>query len=81
MNQQIFMQMQQGMNPFDPTQSLQKQPAFKGKQKTGTGKNDSSGGGPDASNRVDNIIASKTNLSNKTSKPSAGGGGKLRTGG
>jgi hypothetical protein len=79
LNQEIFMQMQAGQNPFDPSQSLQKQPAFKGKKKTGTAQNDSSGGGPDASQRVDNIIAGKTNLSSKTSKPTAGGNRSLRT--
>jgi hypothetical protein len=82
MNQEIFMQMQQGLNPFDPTQSLQKQPAFKtpgGKAKKGQGKDDS--GGPDASNRVDSIIAGKTNLASKTSKPTAGGNRSLRTAG
>jgi|SRR5215212_1883763 len=81
LNQEIFMQMQAGQNPFDPSQSLQKQPGFKGKRKTGTGQNDAKSGGPDASQRVDNIIAGKTNLSSKTSKPSAGGNRSLRTAG
>lgn len=79
MNQEIFMQMQAGQNPFDPSQSLSKQPAFKGKKKSGAANNDNSGGGPDASQRVDNIIAGKTNLSNKTSKPTAGTNRSLRT--
>lgn len=78
MNQQIFMQLQQGANPFDPTQSLQKQPAFKRSNKAGKPKS-SDAGGPDASNRTDQIIANKTNLSNKSSKPSAGNNRSLRT--
>ena len=78
-NQEIFMQLQQGQNPFDPSQpSLAKQPAFKRSNKTGKAKKDEAGG-PDASSRVDQIIAGKTNLSSKTSKPTAGGGNKLRT--
>jgi hypothetical protein len=79
MNQQIFMQLQQGQNPFDPSQGLNKQPALKGKRGAATKKD--SQGGPDASSRVDQIIAGKTNLSSKTSKPTAGGNTSLRTAG
>jgi hypothetical protein len=78
MNQDIFMQLQQGGNPFDPSQALNKQPAFKHSNKAGKSAKDSAGG-PDASNRVDQIIKGKTDLSSKTSKPSAGGNRSLRT--
>lgn len=77
MNQDIFMQLQQGANPFDPSQSLAKQPALKGKKGTATKKD--SQGGPDASSRVDSIIQGKMNLANKTSKPAAGSSKQLRT--
>jgi hypothetical protein len=82
-NQAIFEQMQQGMNPFDPNQSLQNQPGFKNKQQQPNNNNNSqdnnSNSGPDASKRVDNIIANKTQIANKSSKPSAGGNRSLRT--
>ena len=78
MNQNIFMQLQQGGNPFDPSQALNKQPAFKHSNKAGK-PSSSDSGGPDASNRTDQIIANKTNLSNKSSKPSAGNNKSLRT--
>lgn len=78
MNQEIFMQLQQGQNPFDPSQALNKQPAFKHSNKAGKPASDNSGG-PDASTRTDQIIANKTNLSNKSSKPSAGNNRSLRT--
>jgi hypothetical protein len=77
MNQDIFMQLQQGANPFDPSQSLNKQPALKGKKGAATKKD--SQGGPDASTRVDSIIQGKMNLANKTSKPAAGSSKQLRT--
>lgn len=78
-NQEIFMQLQQGQNPFDPNApSLSKQPAFKSKNRGGKSKKDDSGG-PDASSRTDQIIANKTNLSNKSSKPTAGANKSLRT--
>ena len=52
MNQNIFMQLQQGGNPFDPSQALNKQPAFKHSNKAGK-PSSSDSGGPDASNRTE----------------------------
>lgn len=79
-NQEIFMQLQQGQNPFDPSQALNKQPAFKHSNKAGKSQKDSQGG-PDASNRVDQIIQGKTNLSSKTSKPGVGTNKTMRAAG
>ena len=81
-NQQIFMQMQQGQNPFDPSKGLQDQPAFKGaggRNKKGQGSKDQSSGGPDASNRAESIIANKTNLSKNTGSKTAGANRTMRS--
>lgn len=77
-NQAIFMQMQQGQNPFNPNQPLDKQPSVAGRNggKKGGAQDNT---GPDASKRVDNIIANKTNLSSKTSGPGVGSNKTLKT--
>lgn len=76
-NQALFQMMQAGINPNDPNAPKPPEGTNPFEKKT-TSSSDSGGGGPDASKRVDNIIANKTNLSNRTSKPSAGGNRSLR---